>query len=289
MNKKKIYLVIIHIFAAIGLFFTLAYLAILLGFTKTVGIKDLNRIMDGQFRDNSAVDGDPNNLNQNNQGKNSGEVMDWNLTEEYQSFKKSVVKDTDKIKAAAEISGVNPRLIVSALLAEQLRLYTDSSREAFKQFFQPLSILGIQSQYSWGVMGIKKETAIQIENNLKNKTSPFYLGLEHEHLLDFKTNDIDTERFDRIIDKKNQYYSYLYTGIYMKQIMKQWSDAGFSIDKRPEIITTLYNIGFIHSKPNATPASGGAAITVGNKTYSFGDLASQFYYSDELITEFTKN
>jgi len=138
-------------------------------------------------------------------------------------------------------------------------------------------------------MGIKQETAIQIENNLKNQTSPFYLGLEYEHLLDFKTTDIDTERFDRIIDKKNQYYSYLYTGIYMKQIMKQWSDSGFPIDKRPEIITTLYNIGFIHSKPNATPASGGAAITVGGKTYSFGDLASQFYYSDELIAEFPRN
>jgi len=138
-------------------------------------------------------------------------------------------------------------------------------------------------------MGIKQETAIQIENNLKNQTSPFYLGLEYEHLLDFKTTDIDTERFDRIINKDNQYYSYLYTGIYMKQIMKQWSDAGFSIDKRPEIITTLYNIGFIHSKPNAAPASGGAAITVGNKTYSFGDLASQFYYSNELITEFPRN
>lgn len=278
MNKKKIYLVIIHFFAVIGLFFTLVYLAILLGFTKTAGIKDLNRIMEGQTNGNTT-DNTHKNLIQNN----------WNLTEEYQSFKKSVVKDADKIKAAAEISGVNSRLIVSALLAEQLRLYTDSSREAFKQFFQPLSILGIQSQYSWGVMGLKQETAIQIENNLKDKASPFYLGLEYEHLLDFKTADIDTERFDRIIDKKNQYYSYLYTGIYMKQIMKQWSDAGFPIEKRPEIITTLYNIGFIHSKPNATPASGGAAITVGNKTYSFGDLASQFYYSDELITEFPRD
>ncbi len=287
MNKKKIYLTIIHIFAAIGLFFTLVYLAILLGFTKTAGIKDLNRIMSGQT--NNTTDNGTNNLTQNNQGKNSGEVMNWNLTEEYQSFKKSVVKDNDKIKAASEISGVNSRLIVSALLAEQLRLYTDSSREAFKQFFQPLSILGIQSQYSWGVMGLKQETAIQIENNLKDQTSPFYLGLEYENLLDFKTADRDTERFDRIIEKDNQYYSYLYTGIYMKQIMKQWSDAGFPIDKRPEIITTLYNIGFIHSKPNATPASGGAAITVGNKTYSFGDLASQFYYSNELIAEFPRN
>lgn len=278
MNKNKIYLIIIHFFAVIGLFFTLVYLAIILGFTKTAGNKDLNRIM-GEQKNEFDTDITNSNLIKNN----------WNLTEEYQSFKKSVVKDTDKIKAASEISGVNSRLIVSALLAEQLRLYTDSSREAFKQFFQPLSILGIQSQYSWGVMGIKKETAIQIENNLKDKTSLFYLGLEYEHLLDFKTADINTERFDRIIDKKNQYYSYIYAGIYMKQIMKQWNDAGFPIENRPEIITTLYNIGFIHSKPNTSPDSGGAAITVGGKTYSFGDLAKSFYDSNELIVEFPRN
>jgi hypothetical protein len=279
MNKNKIYSIIIHFFAVIGLFFTVIYILIFLGFTKTLGIKDLNRTFNNQTND------------QQNQAfnENSQKITDWTSTEEYQSFKKSVMKDTDKIKTAAEISGINSRLIVSALLAEQLRLYTDSSREAFKQFFQPLSILGIQSQYSWGVMGLKKETAIQIENNLKDKTSAFYLGLEYEHLLDFKTTDTDTERFERIISKDNQYYSYLYTGIYMREIMKQWSNADFSINNRPEIITTLYNIGFIHSKPNANPSSGGSAITVGGKTYSFGDLASQFYYSDELITEFPRN
>ncbi len=274
MNKKKIYLILIHIFAVLGLFFTLVYIAILLGFTKTAGVEDLNRTLETE--------------QSNQEEPTSQEIMDWVMTEEYQSFKKSVVKDADKIKKAAEVSGSDARLIVAALLVEQIRLYTDSSREAFKEFFQPLSILGIQSQYSWGVMGIKQETAIGIENNLKDKTSPFYLGAEYEHLLDFKTEDINSERFYRIIEKDNQYYSYLYTGIYMKQIMKQWNDAGFSIDKRPEIIATLYNIGFIHSKPHANPASGGAAITVGGKTYSFGDFASKFYYSDELISEFPR-
>ena len=268
MSKKKIYLIIIHVLAMVGLFFILAYLAILFGFTKTAGVKDLNRSIDTQ---------------QNDQDKAT-----WSTTEEYKSFKKAVVKDADKIKMAAEVSGFNSRLIVSALLVEQMRLYTDSSREVFKEFFQPLSILGIQSQYSWGVMGIKQETAIQIENNLKDKNSPFYLGLEYEHLLDFKTEDIDSERFYRIIEKDNQYYSYLYTGIYMKQIMKQWRDAGFPIDTRPDIIATLYNIGFIHSKPNSNPVSGGSTVTLSGVTYSFGDLAARFYYSDELITEFPK-
>ena len=270
MNPKKIYLILLHIFAITGFFFVIVYIAILLGFTKTSGIKDLNRILGTQTGTSTTV------------------VTDWSLTEEYQSFKNSVVKDADKINAVGKTIGINPRLIVSALLAEQIRLYTDSSREAFKQFFQPLSILGIQSQYSWGVMGIKRESAIQIENNLKNASSPYYLGPQYEHLLDFKTTDPETERFNRIIEKHDQSYSYLYAGLYMKEVMKQWSNAGFSIDNRPDIIATLYNIGFTHSNPNPNPASGGAPITVGGKTYSFGELAYDFYYSNELLDYFPR-
>lgn len=270
MKPQKIYLIIIHLFALIGLFFTLAYLAIMLGFTKTSGIKDLNR----NLKNTSSA-----TITEN----------DWVKSEEYQSFNKSIPKDADKINTAAQAVGINPRLIVSALLAEQLRLYTDSSREAFKQFFQPLSILGVQSQYSWGVMGMKKETAIQIENNLKDPSSPFYLDPSYEHLLDFKTNDTETERFNRLTDPHDQYYSYLYAGLYMKEIMTEWNNAKLSIDKRPDIIATLYNIGFIHSTPNANPISGGAPITVGGKTYSFGELANDFYYSNELLNYFPQN
>lgn len=270
MNKKA-YLIVLHVFAGVGLLFLLVYVAILLGFTKTSGIKDpLNRLLD---------DGT---------GQQAPQSTDWANTEEYQSFKKSVVKDESKIKAAAEASGVSPRLIVSALLSEQIRLYTDSSRESFKQFFQPLSILGIQSQYSWGVMGIKQETAIQIENNLKDPSSEFYIGQRYESLLDFKTEDADTERFDRLVDEDNQYYSYLYAGIYMQQIMTQWSNAGFSLAGRPDVVATLYNIGFIHSKPNSNPSAGGAEIRVGGKTYSFGGLASSFYNSNELAERFPR-
>ena len=269
MNKKTLYLIALHLFAFIGLFLVLAYLAISLGFTKTSGIKDLNRALTNSSSTPIATD--------------------WTNTEEYQSFKNSVPKDADKINAAGLAAGINPRLIVSALLAEQIRLYTDSSREAFKQFFQPLSILGVQSQYSWGVMGMKRETAIQIENNLKDPTSPFYLGPAYEHLLDFKTSDPETERFNRLIDPHDQYYSYLYAGLYMKEIMTQWNNAKLSIDTRPDIIATLYNIGFIHSTPNANPSSGGAPITVGGKTYSFGELANDFYYSNELLNYFPEN
>jgi len=176
-------------------------------------------------------------------------------------------------------------LIVAQIVCEQMRLYT-SQREVFKQIFAPLKILGSQSQFSWGIMGIKQETAIAIEQHLKDPASPYYLGKEYEHMLDFKTTDVDAERFERITDQHDHTYAYLYTALYLKQIMTQWQKAGHDISNRPEILSTLYNIGFAHSQPKADPGVGGAEIDINGHMYSFGSLAYHFYYSQELINVF---
>jgi len=74
----------------------------------------------------------------------------------------------------------------------------------------------------------------------------------------------------------------------LHEVETQWKNAGFDISGRPEIISTLYNIGFTNSKPNSNPQSGGAPITLGSQTVSFGTLASQFYNSNELLDEFPR-
>ena len=138
-------------------------------------------------------------------------------------------------------------------------------------------------------MGIKEFTAVQVENNLKDKASLYYLGPQFEHTLDYATStNVSTARFLRMTDQHNHYYSYLYAGLYLNQIMHQWKAAGFDISNRYEILSTLYNIGFTHSLPNADPKSGGAPIPIGNQVLSFGTLASQFYNSNELVNEFPK-
>jgi len=146
----------------------------------------------------------------------------------------------------------------------------------------------VQSQFSWGVMGVKQDTARQIEMNLKNPQSPWYLGPDFEHVLDFKTNDPDTERFNRLTDEHDRSYSYLYLALMIKEMENQWQKAGFPIDNRPDIIATLCNIGFDNSDPNANPQSGGAEIDIGTTTYSFGSLAGAFYNSNELVSEFPR-
>jgi hypothetical protein len=166
-------------------------------------------------------------------------------------------------------------------MVEQLRLFY-SQRELYKKYFEPLQILANSNKISLGVMAIKEETATAVEAHLKDPSSPYYLGPEFEHLLDYPADsDIATVRYQRLTSS-NHYYNYLYGALYLKQMMTQWQKAGFDISHRPEIIGTLFNVGFPQSKPNANPQVGGSTVLIDQTNYTFGRLAYEFYYSGEL-------
>lgn len=210
--------------------------------------------------------------------------FDWMNTEEWKVFEGAVVKDESVIKRASDETNISRRTIVGMLLGEQLRLF-NSEREIFKNFFMPLKVLGSETKFSLGVTGIKEETAKEIEANLKNKNSEFYPGIQFENMLDFKTEDHDTERIERLT-AKDHYYSYLYTALFIKEIETQWTRQGYDVKKRPEILATIFNIGFRSSKPNSDPKVGGAVISIDDKSYTFGGLVYDFYYSGRLVDEF---
>lgn len=212
-------------------------------------------------------------------------VFTWMNTDEWRAFHAAVVKDTALINEVAATAGVSSRLIVSQLVGEQMRLYF-SDRELFKQVFAPLKILGSETQFSLGVSGIKEGTAQLIENHLKDPQSIFYLGSSYEHMLDFKTDNPTNERVERITDSHNHRYAYLYTALFIQQIETQWKNAGFDVSHRPEIIATIFNLGFGSSHPNDTPHVGGASININGTAYTFGSLAYEFYYSGDLADEF---
>lgn len=263
---KKIFRVLELIFALIGLVLVLGFLAVKWGLTNTAGV------IDNSF--NTAIVIDSSSLF-------------WNKGEEWQILSLALIKDQTAIYQASRETGVPARLIVAMIVPEQLRLFY-SERQSFKEILSPLKILGNQTQFSWGVAGLKQETAKQIEENLKATSSPYYLEVGYEKMLDFKTNNPDQERFKRIANEQDHYYSYLYTALYLKQVMTQWEKAGFPIANKPEILGTLFNIGFAHSEPKANPQVGGSQIDIGNKTYSFGGLAYEFYHSPELETIYSR-
>jgi len=279
MNKrfwKIAFNVIVYIFAAIGFFLVAGYFAVRFGLTNEKGIIDLQReAFLGSQAATPQLSVDSN--------------LPWPQTEEWNVLAAALTKDQAAVNKAAMDSGVPARLIAANLVAEQLRLFF-TERELYKQFFYPLKILGSQTQFSWGVMGMKEDTAVQVENNLKNPQSPFYPGDQYAHLLDYPatTTDVTQARFLRMTDQHNHFWSYLYAGLYIKEIEAQWRAAGFPIDSNFAVLSTLYNIGFQHSNPNPNPQVGGAAITAGNQTYSFGGLAADFYNSDLLTDIFAK-
>ncbi len=269
--------IVVYVFAVVGLFFVGGFFAVKSGLTNTSGI------IDTQQENFLKVGG--------------SEFKKFPLahTPEWIAFRQAVALDREILARVEKETGVSPRLIITPLVPEQMRLFY-SNRALFKEVFGPLKILGAQSQFSWGIMGFKDDTAREIERRLKDPASPSYLGKKYEHLLDFKTaisgssatssEQDDQERFLRIVDEHNHYYSYLYAAIYLKEIEQEWAHAGFDISKQPEILATLFNIGFANSKPNPNPKVGGSEIDIDGITYSFGGLAGIFYNSDEMIELF---
>jgi hypothetical protein len=268
---KKILKLFTIIFAIIGFVLVAGYFAVRFGITNTRGIIDTQT---------------ENFIKKPTKLQSGYEVFPLAHTPEWVAFRQAVAKDLPVITKVSKETGVPARLLVAILVPEQMRLFY-SDRPVFKRFFEPLKILGSQSQFSFGIFGIKDETALSVENNLVNKNSPFYLGKNFETMLAFSSStDITNERFARITDEHNHVYGYRYAALYVLQLEAQWKKAGYPINSRPEIIATLWNLGFEKSKPKKNPSSGGAVLTINDTQYSFGEIARLFYYSDEMIELF---
>ena len=214
------------------------------------------------------------------------ELFIFATSSEWAFFKTAVVKDKAVIDKAAAETGIKSRTLVAELVAEQMRLFF-SSRGWFEKMISPAKVLTSMTQFSWGVLGMKEFTAVEVENYLKDPSSSFYPGPTYSNMLDFgTTTNVSQDRFARITNHQDHYYAYLYAALFNKEIISQWAQKGFDISNRPEILATIYNIGFVHSNPNANPQIGGAALDINGAKYSFGRVAYDFYYSGELLDEF---
>lgn len=205
-------------------------------------------------------------------------IFPWINDEKWVILQKALTRDMPLMIKAAHVADVDPRILASITFVEQARVYW-TAREFFKSVLRPLGLLSTGSNISLGTVNIKPKTAEMIEENLHTPSSPFYPGKDYEKLLDFTSADHAKERIKRLTSYSDTYYSYLYTALYIKEYEAQWEKAGFAIADRPEILATLFNIGFTHSKPSATPNVGGSTLTIGGVHYTFGGLAYEFYYS----------
>lgn len=214
-------------------------------------------------------------------------VCAWNESEQFATIRDGLVKDSGVINEVSEQTGVSARMIAATVVPEQLHWFTND-REDFKEVFEPLKVLGVASNMTYGIGGIYPETANRIQQYTEDNNSPFYAGPGMASLVSFPSaeNPKDNTVLARLSDQTDHYYSYLYVALFDKEIMNQWANAGYDISNRPDVIVTLYNIGFDKSVPKPDPQIGGATITVNGTAYSFGELGTDFYYSDELTKIF---
>ena len=225
-------------------------------------------------------------LNTEHTTLNTQNAIPWMATPEWEALKDAITRDSALIREAGRLTGVEPRLIVGCLIGEQIRLF-NSKREMYKKYLGPVKVLSVQSQFSYGVNGIKDFTAKAVEEHLTDPSSEFYMGPAYEHLLDYPEGvDVVEERYRRLVDYGSHLYSYIYTGCILHQTMLQWRRAGYDISDRPDLLFTLFNVGFSQSVPKPDPMPGGSHITVGDHEYTFGAIGFDFYYSGELAAVF---
>ncbi|MEI6553196.1 MAG: hypothetical protein WCO09_01385 [bacterium] len=297
---KKIFNILLYIMALIGLVFCLVFVGMQFGLFNVKGSIDNRNKFFTEDNNLQLITKIQSGFRQNMETVRKSVFPDvsfaWIKTEEWQTLSSALTKDREVIRRAADTASISPRILVAVVIAEQIRFFT-SDRENFKRVFEPLKMLGTLSQFSLGVSGIKPDTAKLIEQNLKNQNSQFYISKEYEHLLDYKNDssinsNLDASTSDniynRLTDEHNHYYSYLYTALFIKEVEAQWLRAGYDISNRPEILATIFNLGFDKSVPKKDPEVAGSIINIVGEKISFGRLAYEFYYSDELLEEFPR-
>jgi hypothetical protein len=131
---------------------------------------------------------------------------------------------------------------------------------------------------------------------LFNEKDPFYPGDYFQQTINVRdsfpeviNDSISAHKhktIQRLIKGGDHYYSYLYTAYLMRQFQAHWEKNKFDLSNRPEILGTLFNLGYQKSKPKKNPEVGGSTFKIGEKDYTFGGLCFEFYYSGEMQDAF---
>jgi len=170
------------------------------------------------------------------------------LAEEPDSTLVKLCKQSGSIKYASKIFDIDPIKLKAITYVERTNNYNWQD-EYFDDF---LAKKGQNS--SIGFCQVKMKTAYWIEWQLADSTSDFYPGKKYEEPLSISQSP------QEIIEKlENDRINLLYAAAYMRIIQSYWTNKGFSIDDRVDIIATIFSYGIFCRetgdplKPNNNP------------------------------------
>ncbi len=158
------------------------------------------------------------------------------LAESHEKSYSKIIERKEMIISASEKFDVNPVYLSAIIYTERTRNY-DWTDEAFDE-----AIARVGQNSSLGFAQVKMKTAYFIEIQLSDSTRKFYCGKKYRNILNVSKNP-----FQLIEKLKNDSLNIMYAAAYLRLIQSFWSKKGYSIDNRPEIIGSLYQLGLFHS------------------------------------------
>ncbi len=150
-----------------------------------------------------------------------------------------IIERKQLISLAAETFDINASYLSAIIYTERTKNY-DWTDEAFDEL-----IARVGQNSSIGFSQVKIKTAYFIEKQLSDSTSVFYCGRKYEKAL-----EVSKSPFQLIEKLKNDSLNILYAAAYVKIIQSFWQNRGYSINDKPEIIGSLYQLGLFHPNGN---------------------------------------
>lgn len=157
------------------------------------------------------------------------------LAESHEKTYSKIIERKEMILLASEKFDVNPTFLSAVIYTERTKNY-DWTDEAFDE-----AIARVGQNSSLGFSQVKMKTAYFIERQLSDSTSKFYCGKKYENIL-----MVSKTPFQIIEKLQNDSLNILYASAYLRVIQSFWSNSGYSIDDKPEIIGSLYQLGLFH-------------------------------------------
>lgn len=182
-----------------------------------------------------------------------------------------IIERKELILSASEKFDVNPVYLSAIIYTERTRNY-DWTDEAFDE-----AIARVGQNSSLGFSQVKMKTAYFIERQLSDSTSKFYCGTKYENIL-----EVSKTPFQLIEKLKNDSLNILYASAYLRVIQSFWSKSGYSIDEKPEIIGSLYQLGLFHPngkvrEPHFYPKANKFGQKVKESIELFSDFKNENY------------
>lgn len=175
------------------------------------------------------------------------------------------------ITTASQLFNINPNLIKSVILTEQMRA-AFTYRGRVKQIMATDTYLMVMSHSSYGIWGVKSVTATEFENYLQSNYSTVYDQYFAYKPWINKNNAL----FDRLTSTTNYQYQIYYIAGIMYQYIDTWRQSNIDISSLPGIVITLYNVW--DRTPTTNPKIWGSSLNIEWQQYSFWKLWMFLYY-----------